>query len=41
MDGFADKVGFIWLVADLLRRDYKARGYGRVILTLAFDWGAL
>ncbi len=34
MDGFADKVGFIWSVADLLRGDYKAHEYGRVILPL-------
>ncbi len=25
MDGFGDKVGFVWSVADLLRGDYKAR----------------
>jgi len=34
MKGFADKVGFIWSVADLLRGDYKAHEYGRVILPL-------
>lgn len=34
MDGFSDKVGFIWSVADLLRGDYKAHEYGRVILPL-------
>lgn len=34
MDGFADKVGFIWSVADLLRGDYKPHEYGRVILPL-------
>jgi len=34
MDGFTDKVGFIWSVADLLRGDYKAHEYGRVILPL-------
>jgi len=34
MDGFGDKVGFIWSVADLLRGDYKAHEYGRVILPL-------
>ena len=34
MEGFADKVGFIWSVADLLRGDYKAHEYGRVILPL-------
>ncbi len=34
MDGFADKVGFIWSVADLLRGDYRAHEYGRVILPL-------
>ncbi len=32
--GFADKVGFIWSVADLLRGDYKAHEYGQVILPL-------
>jgi hypothetical protein len=35
MDGFGDKVGFIWSVADLLRGDYKAHEYGRVILPLS------
>jgi len=34
MEGFADKVGFIWSVADLLRGDYKPHEYGRVILPL-------
>ncbi len=34
MSGFADKVYFIWSVADLLRGDYKASEYGRVILPL-------
>ncbi|MCU1621299.1 MAG: type restriction-modification system DNA-methyltransferase subunit [Frankiales bacterium] len=34
MEGFSDKVGFIWSVADLLRGDYKAHEYGRVILPL-------
>ncbi len=34
MDGFSDKVAFIWSVADLLRGDYKAHEYGRVILPL-------
>jgi type I restriction enzyme M protein len=34
MDGFGDKVAFIWSVADLLRGDYKAHEYGRVILPL-------
>lgn len=33
-EGFSDKVGFIWSVADLLRGDYKAHEYGRVILPL-------
>jgi type I restriction enzyme M protein len=32
MDGFQDKVAFIWSVADLLRGDYKQSEYGRVIL---------
>jgi type I restriction enzyme M protein len=32
--GFSDKVAFIWSVADLLRGDYKAHEYGRVILPL-------
>jgi type I restriction enzyme M protein len=31
-NGFADKVGFIWSVADLLRGDFKAHEYGQVIL---------
>jgi type I restriction enzyme M protein len=30
--GFADKVAFIWGVADLLRGDFKAHEYGQVIL---------
>jgi len=34
MEGFSDKVSFIWAVADLLRGDYKAHEYGRVILPL-------
>jgi len=34
MEGFADKVGFIWSVADLLRGDYKAHEYGQMILPL-------
>ena len=34
MDGFSDKVAFIWSVADLLGGDYKAHEYGRVILPL-------
>jgi hypothetical protein len=34
MDGFSDKVSFIWSVADLLRGDYKAHEYGQVILPL-------
>ena len=32
MQGFQDKVAFIWAVADLLRGDYKQSEYGRVIL---------
>src|SRR5690348_17068968 len=32
MNGFGDKVGFIWSVADLLRGDYKPHEYGRVVL---------
>jgi len=32
MNGFQDKVSFIWSVADLLRGDYKQSEYGRVIL---------
>jgi type I restriction enzyme M protein len=31
-NGFADKVAFIWGVADLLRGDFKAHEYGQVIL---------
>jgi len=34
VQGFSDKVGFIWSVADLLRGDYKAHEYGQVILPL-------
>ena len=32
MNGFSEKVSFIWSVADLLRGDYKQSEYGRVIL---------
>jgi type I restriction enzyme M protein len=34
MNGFSDKVAFIWSVADLLRGPYKPPQYGRVILPL-------
>jgi type I restriction enzyme M protein len=34
VQGFGDKVGFIWSVADLLRGDFKAHEYGQVILPL-------
>jgi type I restriction enzyme M protein len=34
MNGFSDKVAFIWSVADLLRGDFKQSEYGRVILPL-------
>ncbi len=34
LQGFADKVGFIWGVADLLRGDFKAHEYGQVLLPL-------
>jgi type I restriction enzyme M protein len=34
MNNFADKVSFIWSVADLLRGPYKPPQYGRVILPL-------
>ena len=34
MNGFSDKVSFIWSVADLLRGPYKPAQYGRVILPL-------
>jgi type I restriction enzyme M protein len=34
VQGFEDKIGFIWSVADLLRGDYKAHEYGQVILPL-------
>lgn len=34
MKNFQDKISFIWSVADLLRGDYKASEYGRVILPL-------
>ena len=32
LQGHAEKVGFIWSVADLLRGSYKASDYGKVIL---------
>ena len=32
MNGFQDKVSFIWSIADLLRGNYKAHEYRRVIL---------
>lgn len=31
VQGFGDKVGFIWSVADLLRGDYKGHEYGNKI----------
>src|SRR3954453_1686110 len=34
VEGFADKVGFIWSIAELLRGDYKQSEYGKVILPL-------
>ena len=34
MNSFAEKVNFIWSIADLLRGDYKQSEYGRVILPL-------
>jgi type I restriction enzyme M protein len=34
VDGFADKVGFIWSIAELLRGDYKRYEYGKVVLPL-------
>lgn len=34
MAGFHDRANFIWSVADLLRGDYKAHDYGKVILPL-------
>jgi len=34
VEGFSDKVGFIWSVADLLRGDFKAHEYGQVVLPL-------
>jgi type I restriction enzyme M protein len=34
VQGFTDKVSFIWSVADLLRGPYKPAQYGRVILPL-------
>jgi type I restriction enzyme M protein len=34
VNGFSDKVSFIWSVADLLRGPYKPPQYGRVILPL-------
>jgi type I restriction enzyme M protein len=32
VEGFSDKVAFIWSIAELLRGDYKASEYGKVIL---------
>lgn len=32
MSGHAEKVSFIWSIAELLRGDYKASDYGKVIL---------
>jgi hypothetical protein len=32
VEGHSEKVSFIWSVADLLRGDYKASDYGKVIL---------
>jgi type I restriction enzyme M protein len=34
MNGFSDKVAFIWSVADLLRGPYRPNQYGKVILPL-------
>jgi type I restriction enzyme M protein len=34
VDGHSEKVAFIWSVADLLRGDYRASDYGKVILPL-------
>src|SRR3954453_10620818 len=34
VEGFADKVGFIWSIAELLRGDYKQSEYGKVMLPL-------
>lgn len=34
VNGFSDKVAFLWSVADLLRGDFKQSEYGRVILPL-------
>lgn len=34
VEGFSDKVGFIWSIADLLRGDYRPHEYGQVILPL-------
>ena len=34
MNGFGEKVAFIWSVADLLRGPYKPAQYGRVILPM-------
>ncbi len=31
VSAFGDKVAFIWSVADVLRGDYKADKYGRVL----------
>jgi type I restriction enzyme M protein len=33
-NGFGEKVGFIWSIAELLRGQYKPAQYGRVILPL-------
>lgn len=32
VDGFSERVAFIWSIAELLRGDYKASEYGKVIL---------
>ena len=32
MNGHSEKVAFIWSVADVLRGDYKASDFGKVIL---------
>jgi type I restriction enzyme M protein len=34
VNGFSDRVGFIWSAADLIRGPYKPAQYGRVSLLL-------
>jgi len=38
VNGFSEKVDFIWSIADLLRGDYKQSEYQKVILPLGLLW---